>query len=226
MRLTLVRHGQSPSNLETKLDSAAPGPSLTALGVEQAAALPARVPSPVGLIMTSHLTRAQETAAPLAAAHGLTPLVREGLREVVAGDLEMRNDAEALVAYRSAFLAWSRGELEPRIPGGEDGHETLARYDRVVQEAVDSGVEHAVLVTHGAVVRAWVGLRAANVHGFHTDPRLSNTGVVELHRDEDGGWVLDSWDGLGPQELEPFSVPIPDDELYDRLSFVDTVHRH
>ena len=224
MRLTLLRHGQSPSNLETKLDSAAPGPSLTALGVEQAAALPARVPSPVGLIMTSHLTRAQETAAPLAAAHGLTPLVREGLREVIAGDLEMRNDPEALVLYRTAFLAWSRGELDLRMPGGEDGHETLARYDAVVREALDAGEQHAVLVTHGAVVRTWVGARAINLDGFHGDPRLANTGVVELHLTADGAWVLDSWDGLSADDLAPFSVPIDADDLYDRLSFVDQKH--
>ncbi len=224
MRLTLVRHGQSPSNLETRLDSAAPGPSLTALGASQAAALPERIRGPVDVLYTSHLTRAQETAAPLAAAHGVTPLVREGLREVVAGDLEMRNDPEALVAYRTAFLAWSRGELEPRIPGGEDGHETLARYDAVVAEAVESGAEHAVLVTHGAVVRTWVGARAVNVSGFHGDPRLPNTGVVELHRTEAGTWVLDSWDSLTPDELAPFSVPIDADDLYDRLSFVDQKH--
>jgi broad specificity phosphatase PhoE len=224
MRLTLVRHGQSPSNLETKLDSAAPGPSLTELEVAQAAALPQRVARNVDVLYTSHLTRAQETAAPLAAAHGITPLVREGLREVIAGDLEMRNDPEALVVYRSAFLAWSRGELDLRMPGGEDGHETLARYDAVVQEALDAGVEHAVLVTHGAVVRTWVGARAVNVDGFHGDPRLANTGVVELHRTADGTWVLDNWDGLTAEELAPFSVPIDADDLYDRLSFVDQKH--
>ena len=35
MRLILVRHGQSPSNIERLLDTTSPGPSLTELGLEQ-----------------------------------------------------------------------------------------------------------------------------------------------------------------------------------------------
>lgn len=40
MRLLLIRHGQTPSNLKHLLDTAAPGPGLTPLGQDQAAALP------------------------------------------------------------------------------------------------------------------------------------------------------------------------------------------
>ncbi|GGQ96864.1 hypothetical protein GCM10010216_69080 [Streptomyces flaveolus] len=40
MRLLLIRRGQTPSNLKHLLDTEAPGPALTPLGQEQAAALP------------------------------------------------------------------------------------------------------------------------------------------------------------------------------------------
>ena len=40
MRLLLVRHGQTPSNVAGLLDTALPGPGLTALGTRQAAAIP------------------------------------------------------------------------------------------------------------------------------------------------------------------------------------------
>jgi broad specificity phosphatase PhoE len=40
MRLLLVRHGQTPSNVRSLLDTAVPGPGLTELGERQAAAPP------------------------------------------------------------------------------------------------------------------------------------------------------------------------------------------
>lgn len=40
MRLLLVRHGETPSNVDRLLDTAVPGPGLTRLGERQAAALP------------------------------------------------------------------------------------------------------------------------------------------------------------------------------------------
>ena len=38
MRLILVRHGQTPSNIERLLDTGAPGPGLTELGLAQSGA--------------------------------------------------------------------------------------------------------------------------------------------------------------------------------------------
>src|SRR5665647_1038410 len=72
MRLILVRHGQTSSNISRALDTAEPGPDLTDLGRAQAAAL-SRVldGAPIGAIYASTLVRTQQTAAPLAAAHGL-----------------------------------------------------------------------------------------------------------------------------------------------------------
>ena len=40
MRLILVRHGQTPSNIHGLLDTDAPGPGLTELGLAQAEAVP------------------------------------------------------------------------------------------------------------------------------------------------------------------------------------------
>jgi len=48
--------------------------------------------TPIEAIYASTLVSTQQTAAPLAAAHGLDVRVRAGLREVSAGELEMRFD--------------------------------------------------------------------------------------------------------------------------------------
>ena len=96
MRLILVRHGQTSSNISRALDTTEPGPDLTNLGRAQAAALPRMLDgTPIEAIYASTLVRTQQTAAPLAAAHGLDVQVRAGLREVSAGELEMRFDAVA-----------------------------------------------------------------------------------------------------------------------------------
>lgn len=71
MRLLLVRHGQTPSNVRFLLDTAVPGPGLTELGERQAAALPeALAGEDIDALYASTLTRAQLTAAPLAGARG------------------------------------------------------------------------------------------------------------------------------------------------------------
>ena len=41
MRLILIRHGETPSNVRGSLDTSLPGPGLTDLGQEQAEAIPA-----------------------------------------------------------------------------------------------------------------------------------------------------------------------------------------
>lgn len=77
MRLLLIRHGQTPSNLKHLLDTAEPGPGLTSLGQKQAAALPDALASErIDALYASTLVRTQLTAAPLAAATGLEVRVR------------------------------------------------------------------------------------------------------------------------------------------------------
>lgn len=126
MRLLLIRHGQTPSNLTHLLDTAAPGPGLTPLGQEQAQALPALLAGErIDALYASTLRRTQLTAAPLAAATGLDVQVRDGIREVIAGDLEMRGDDEAIALYHAAVFAWP-------------SRDTVA------------------MVSHGAAIRVWV----------------------------------------------------------------------
>ena len=100
MRLVLIRHGQTPSNVLGLLDTVPPGPGLTELGLGQAAAVPETVAGePIELIYASTAARAQLTAAPLAAARGLEIRVRDGLREIAAGGWEMLGDDESVHGY-------------------------------------------------------------------------------------------------------------------------------
>lgn len=193
MRLVLVRHGQTSSNVRGLLDTAEPGAELTALGHRQARALPrALADERVDAVFASTLTRTQQTAAPLARALGLSVEVRDGLREVSAGDLEMAGDHVAVSRYLGTIVRWAAGDLDARVPGGEDGAAVLRRFDSVVDE-VAGGADVAVVVSHGAMIRAWTAARCADVTAeFIAENALSNTGAVVLDGDP-SHWRLTRW---------------------------------
>ncbi|MEU3984352.1 histidine phosphatase family protein [Streptomyces sp. NPDC026672] len=198
MRLLLIRHGQTPSNVAWVLDTAVPGPGLTPLGERQAAALPAALADEdIEAVYVSTLTRTRLTAAPLAAARGLDPYVRDGLREISAGDLEMLpGDSEAAHLYMTTVFAWAEGDTALRMPGGESGEEALGRYDAVIAEAAASGAGTVAMVSHGAAIRMWAAARADNVDvPFAAAHHLDNTGVVVLEGSPADGWKALSWAG-------------------------------
>lgn len=163
MRLVLIRHGQTPSNIIRALDTAKPGADLDDTGRTQAAAMATNFVRNVGAppthIVVSPLARTRQTAAPLEEKFGLTASVEEGIRELIAGDLEMMNSREALQTYLDTAIAWVRGELDVAMPGGEDGWQTRARFGSVISEACsqawDEDGDDAVVavVAHGALCR-------------------------------------------------------------------------
>jgi len=199
MRLLLIRHGQTPSNVDGLLDTTIPGPLLTDLGLSQAAAIPEAIAHErVDAIYVSEMQRTQLTAAPLAAARGLEPQVREGLHEISAGSLEMLNDTDSHNSYMHTVFAWGLGELDVAMPGGPNGHEFFARFDtaieQIVAESADAGHESVVVVSHGAAIRLWASSRAGNLEPeFGGKNPLQNTGLVLLTGDPQSGWFAEIW---------------------------------
>jgi probable phosphoglycerate mutase len=197
MRLLLIRHGQTSSNVLGALDTLVPGPGLTVLGLEQAAAIPrALAEEKIGALYASVQTRAQLTASPLAKALGLDVVVREGLREISAGDLEMNSDRESIDLYHEVSFGWSAGNLERRMPGAENGWEVFGRFDDVIREIAQTGLETVACVAHGQVIRSWVAARAGNLDvDFAASHLLHNTGVVALEGSPDD-WTALTWTGI------------------------------
>jgi broad specificity phosphatase PhoE len=201
MRLLLIRHGQTPGNVLGQLDTAHPGPGLTELGERQAAALARSLANEqIDLLYASTLIRTQITAAPLAAERGMDVEVLAGLREIEAGSLEKLTDKESHLRYLGTVFSWAGGELDSRMPAGPSGHDFFERYDasiaRIAAAAEGAGNSATVaVVSHGAAIRVWTGLRAANVEpGFAARHVLANTGIVAVEGDPDGGWRLIHWD--------------------------------
>ncbi|MET4137111.1 histidine phosphatase family protein [Pseudarthrobacter sp. PvP090] len=199
MRLLLIRHGQTPGNVLGQLDTAHPGPGLTELGERQAAALARSLANErIDLLYASTLIRTQITAAPLSTVRGLEVEVLEGLREIEAGSLEKLTDKESHLRYLETVFGWAAGELHRRMPAGPSGHDFFERYDAsITRIAAAAGGDAATVavVSHGAAIRVWTGLRASNVEaGFAARHVLANTGIVALEGDPDAGWRLIHWD--------------------------------
>lgn len=151
----LVRHGQSEWNVRRLTQGQTPHPPLTSLGREQSRAAAEAIledldGGPAGLIVTSDLARAVETAEILAA-RLQAPVERDArLREQSLGWLEGRGyDETWAFAERHD---WS----DPTLPvaGGESLMDVYRRMAAVLAEV---GPETpTVLVSHGDSIRVAV----------------------------------------------------------------------
>ncbi|GAA5158616.1 histidine phosphatase family protein [Amycolatopsis dongchuanensis] len=199
MKLYLIRHAESTANVRKILDTALPGPPLTDLGQLQAQALAERLSGePIAAVYASRAIRAQQTAAPLAAALMREVQVIDGVHEINVGDLEGRGDREALVAYAATVHPWTRGDLEVAMPGGESGQQVRARYLAAVAElrAKHEQDPAIALVSHGGAIRVAAEWLADNVRPELADQGLiPNTGIVELESVSSGGWTCLTWVG-------------------------------
>lgn len=188
MRLLLARHARTASNVAALLDTAPPGPELDEYGRAQALRLAERLAGQrLGGVYSSDLVRAVQTASPVAEAQGLTPMELPGLREIGGGHDEMSAD---LQRYLTVLRSWGQGDRAARIPGGESGDEFVARFSGAVRLIADAGHRTALIVSHGAAIRAWAGHVMPQVHAELGAKGLPNTTVIVADGDPDAGWAL------------------------------------
>jgi alpha-ribazole phosphatase len=160
-RLVLVRHCEPEDDARGlcygRLDI-----GLSAAGRDRAARLAEQLGTlDYEAVYTSPRVRARDTAAPIAAARDLTPLVEDDLREIDFGEFEGRSYDEIAASDPDLYRAWMETPTSVTFPGGESFADVKARalaaYDRI-RAAHDA----AVVVTHGGVVRAglaaWLGM--------------------------------------------------------------------
>jgi broad specificity phosphatase PhoE len=198
LRLALVRHGQTTANAEGILDTRPPGRPLTEEGHWQAAELAHRLADePVVAVYASRALRAQQTAQPIAALHGLATLTLDGVHEVFIGDLEGHQTPEAHRSLHALYHAWHSGDLEAARPGGESGKQVLDRYladIAAIRSAHGGGT--AVLVSHGAAIRLAVVALATNIDGAFAGPRYLANAATVLLETHAAGWRCLRWDKI------------------------------
>jgi glucosyl-3-phosphoglycerate phosphatase len=99
-------------------------------------------------IFASDLSRAQQTAAPLARLTGLPVTPDKGLRERSGGDWEGLNDAEIRERYPAERASWNPPNGEPTAAVADRVSAAITRIADVTQAG-----ELTVVVSHGAALR-------------------------------------------------------------------------
>jgi probable phosphoglycerate mutase len=155
--ILLIRHGESraatPDNPFPLVDGHG-DPALHPNGQEQAYRIGERLRyQPIAAVYVSNLRRTSETAAPLCAHLGLTPIEDQDLREVYLGEWE--GGLLRIKAHENDPV-YQRVQQEQRwdlIPGGES-HESLnERLTRSLHRIAGRHPDSLVaLVVHGGVI--------------------------------------------------------------------------
>lgn len=196
--LTFVRHAQSEGNVSGLINTAVPGPGITAEGEQQAQQIAEELRGKdIDGIYASSMVRTQQTAVPLAEDLGEQVDVLPGLREIAAGWFEGTPEADAASTYFLAPAQWLQGFREARIPGSVDGNEFNEDFTAAVQKIYDSGDKNPVAFSHGAAITMWTQMNASNADvSLLVSHPLPNVGEVVLEGNPMTGWTLVSWDGI------------------------------
>lgn len=155
--LLLVRHGETEWNAARRIQGHK-NSDLSELGRRQAQRIAERLShSQITAVYASDLSRALETAAPIAAPHGLTVQPLSGLREKGYGDWEGLTEADVIARWPDEWRRYhTLREWDFPIPGGESWEQVQARIQGVLHHVLtehSASEDRVVLVGHGMSLR-------------------------------------------------------------------------
>lgn len=244
MTLCFIRHGQSAANAGLPTSDPALIP-LTPLGrtqaqqlahwltmpptAEEAASGPARITA----IVTSHYTRAIDTAAPLCQRHGITPRTDARLHEFVT--LSPAAVAHTTAQERKPLVDAYWHTADPHARHGA-GAETFTEFATRVADFRHDLSHHrsgTIIVGHGM----WIAMLLWQIQGFDWhDPlamRAFRRYQLALPMPNCAAWWLSSLPPAAPGShyLGDSTVPTPwamrfDQALYRRLHAADNAGDH
>ncbi|XP_030538801.1 phosphoglycerate mutase-like protein 4 [Rhodamnia argentea] len=191
--IILVRHGQTESNVEKRIQGHL-DVELTEAGRQQARAVADRLAKEgeISAIYSSDLKRATDTAELIAMACGGVNVIKDpDLRERNAGTLLQGLKRSA--APQKQPEAYRSRERDQEIPGGGESKDQL--YRRCTTCLQNIGLNHkgerVVVVTHGGVFGSLY--RMVHPNEGNSGPRIENTSIGILHLFGGDNWVVKSW---------------------------------
>ena len=165
-RLYLIRHGATILSAEDRF-AGATDVDLSEEGRHQAEALAVRLSDDhITAVYCSPLKRTVETATIVARPQGLTPIPRDGLREINHGRWESLRRSDVEAQFPEEYAAWEEDPFIYAPLEGESGLSVMARAMPVIREIVlQHRDENVAVVSHKATIR----LIISSLLGF--DPR-------------------------------------------------------
>lgn len=164
-RLVLVRHAVT-AQTGPLLSGRKPGIDLSDEGRRQAAATADRLAPPVRVdaVYASPIERTQQTAAAIAAKHGLPVVTLDGVIEAEYGD--WTGGAIADLAKTDLWKVVQAAPSRARFPNGESIAEMQARMVAALDGVIAAHPgEHVVVVSHADPIKAAI----AHYTGMHLD---------------------------------------------------------
>lgn len=209
----LVRHGESAAVVPGIPVPQAGGhddPALAPDGRRQAEQVAERLcDQQVDAIYVTTLQRTHQTAAPLAARLGLTPVVEPDLREVHLGEWEGGGFRQHVAEGHPIALRMFAEQRWDVIPGAEPseafGARIRATLERIVAAHPDQRV---VVVVHGGVIGELVRQAVDSPHGF-AFVGADNGSITHLvvHGDR---WIVRSFNDTAHLDGDDPLAPMPD----------------
>ena len=165
-RIYLIRHGATIFSAEDRF-AGATDVDLSDEGRRQAEALALRLSDDhITAVYCSPMRRTIETATIVARPHNLTPLLRDGLREINHGRWESLRRSDVEAQFPEEYAAWEEDPFIYAPLDGESGLSVMARALPVIREVVSQHKdENVAVVSHKATIR----LIISSLLGF--DPR-------------------------------------------------------
>jgi broad specificity phosphatase PhoE len=193
----LLRHGETPMSVQKRYAGRSDVP-LTETGVLQAAAAAKRLASAgIGVIVTSPLLRATQTAQEVAEVTGAPVVTDEGFRETDFGAWEGLTFAEVRQRWPADLTAWL---ADPAVapPGGESLVEVGARVTEALHRVLTGHQQQTILiVSHVTPIKTLVAAALlappAALYRMHLDVAA----LSEIDWYADGPAVLRSFNDTG-----------------------------
>lgn len=184
-RIVLVRHGETVGESSIRYYGATDVP-LSELGRRQARAARLALPGDAwGLVFSSPLARAWESARIV---HPRSPVrLLDDLREIDFGDWEGLSAEEIRVRDPVRYEDWRQRRPGFEFPGGERRADFETRVGRAADAMLTSGVSSALVVVHKGVIRS-LARQVAGEELPDGAPALGS--VLQLTRSVSGAWFV------------------------------------
>jgi broad specificity phosphatase PhoE len=193
MRQILIRHGESLSNREGRVQGQA-DVELSEVGQRQAAAVAdwcRRQPEMAAAdeLWSSPLRRARATAEAIGVAIGKPVQLADDLRELHAGIFQGHLWDDLSLRFPTEVARWQSGDIDYQIPKGESRRQLAERGRQALEALADRPTKRMIVVAHGGILTAALGLLVGRDHPLLAEaserpftrlPALANCSISEL----------------------------------------------
>ena len=193
----LLRHGQTPMSVQKRYAGRSDVP-LTDVGVQQAAAAAKRLASAdLGVIVTSPLLRAVQTAQEVASVTGAAVVTDDGFRETDFGAWEGLTFAEVRERWPSEVTTWL-ADPDVAPPGGESFTDVSTRVTAALHRVLaDRDGQRVLIVSHVTPIKTLVAAALLAPPAALFRMHLDVAALCEIDWYADGPAVLRSFNDTG-----------------------------